>query len=994
MNAHANGSPAPDDGDPVLDDLVDEFLDRLQGGEPIDHESFARAHPERAGRLRELLPALEAVAGCGPASADRDGAEGAGPDLVEAIGTLGDYRLIREVGRGGMGIVYEAEQLSLGRRVALKVLPFAASLDPRHRLRFQTEAHAAACLHHTHIVPVYTVGCDRGVYYYAMQFIEGRSLAALIRDLRRPGQAVAPGPAPHDDSTTWSAVRASATTSASAKCREQARMAARLGAQAAEALEHAHQQGILHRDVKPSNLLVDDRGALWVTDFGLARLQDDPGLTTTGDLLGTLRYMSPEQAQAKPAVVDHRSDVYSLGATLYELVTLRPAYDGRDRQELLRQIAQDEPVAPRRVDPAIPRDLETIVLKAMAKDPAGRYASMREMADDLGRFLDGQAIRARRPGPAERVARWARRHRALVSASAVILMLTCAGLAVGSALIWREKLRTEEAKHRAEVARARTEQNLALALQGLDKFCLYIAEKDFFQAPGRAQEVLKLQADALGLYERLVRQNPSDPQARWEAARAYHRVGKIRERLKQTAEAEAAYREALRLVVRLATEHPRQASYRQEWANVLLDLGKLEYTRAHAVEAEQSFRLARTIARALLNETPSDADGRLVLAKSYMALGTLEFTRNFPATGATFAPPPEAESNLREARTILEELAPRDPDRRDGRLELVMACSNLGQVYRFSRRPHEAEESFGRAIAELEEIGRRSPGDYQYRERVAELYSILCCPYICPPDRDPDKAARHFRRAVEAWDKLSRDFPTMARFREDAAHAHEYLAEILTRIGRPRESEPTRRRAAELWEALAADFPATPSYPESAANARLVLARTLLAVGRTAGAAAEARRAATSGSAGPDVKNNVAWFFATRPDFGADDYALAVRLAKAAAASRPTDRNFWNTLGAAHYRAGHWAEARSALEEGLRHADGDAWDWLLLALAHWRLGDRDQARRWHDRATAAMDGPNKPAADEDLRRFRAEADELIGRTPPSRDDRASADHPD
>ena len=169
---------------------------------------------------------------------------------------------------------------------------------------------------------------------------------------------------------------------------------ARLGIQAAEALEHAHEQGVLHRDIKPSNLLLDGRGNLWITDFGLARLMGDAGLTMTGDLLGTLRYMSPEQALAKRVGIDHRTDIYSLGATLYELLTLEPVYAGRDRQEILRRIAFEEPRPPRRLDAAIPVDLETIVLKAMAKDPAGRYGAAQELADDLGRFVKHEPIRA------------------------------------------------------------------------------------------------------------------------------------------------------------------------------------------------------------------------------------------------------------------------------------------------------------------------------------------------------------------------------------------------------------------------------------------------------------------------------------------------------------------------------------------------------------------------------------------------------------------------
>ena len=190
---------------------------------------------------------------------------------------------------------------------------------------------------------------------------------------------------------------------------------ARLGLEAAEALEHAHQEGIIHRDIKPANLMVDAKGNLWVTDFGLARLQSDSGLTISGDLLGTLRYMSPEQALGKRVLIDGRTDIYSLGVTLYELVTLQPAFDGRDRQELLRQIAEEEPRPPRKLNGSIPRELETIVLKAMTKEPESRYATAQELADDLRRFLEHKPIRARRPSVWEHVAKWVSAHPSFVS---------------------------------------------------------------------------------------------------------------------------------------------------------------------------------------------------------------------------------------------------------------------------------------------------------------------------------------------------------------------------------------------------------------------------------------------------------------------------------------------------------------------------------------------------------------------------------------------------
>src|SRR5262245_56592935 len=442
---------------PWLDDLIDALSKRIQAGEAVDPEAVVAAHPEHAAALRRVLPAIQALAVLSPEAA------AGGPG--EALGELGDYRLLREVGRGGMGVVYEAVQLSLGRRVALKVLPLAAALDAKQLQRFKNEAQAAAQLHHTNIVPVYAVGCERGVHYYAMQFIDGRTLAGLISAQRRHAGLEAPAPrGPADPGATGpyppppagldppaAETVARLATERSTRTAAFVRTAAQLGAQAALALEHAHQLGVVHRDVKPGNLLVDGRGNLWVTDFGLAHCQSQAGLTLTGDLVGTLRYMSPEQALAKRVVLDHRTDVYSLGATLYELLTLEPAFAGSDRQELLRQIAFEEPRRPRLLNRAIPPELETIVLKALEKNPADRYGTAGELADDLERFLKDEPIRAKRPWLVQRARKWARRHRPVVI-SAVVATAAVLAIAIGALAISLGK-----------VSAALTEKSAALA---------------------------------------------------------------------------------------------------------------------------------------------------------------------------------------------------------------------------------------------------------------------------------------------------------------------------------------------------------------------------------------------------------------------------------------------------------------------------------------------------------------------------------------------------
>jgi WD40 repeat protein/serine/threonine protein kinase len=468
-------APVADEGllESLVAQVVDEFLERLRRGEQPDPAEYAARHPHAAGVLREVLAALRVVglsssAGLAPASG---AAVGDGP----VSGLLGDFRILREVGRGGMGVVYEAEQISLGRRVALKVLPFAAAMDPKRLQRFQNEAQAAAHLHHTNIVPVHAVGCERGVHFYAMQFIDGHTLAAVIGDLRRLAGPAPPHPQPLSPegrgeppsplappgrgvggegtcAESPTSPVAALSTERSTRSRAFVRAAANVGVQTAEALEHAHQLGVVHRDIKPANLMLDGRGHLWIADFGLARLGSDPGLTMTGDLVGTIRYMSPEQALGKRVPIDHRTDIYSLGVTLYELLTLERAYDGRTREEVLRQIAFEEPRPPRRLNPAVPAELETIVLKALAKNPEERYATAQELADDLRRFLEDKPIRARRPTLLQRARKWARRHQPVVwsagVSAALLLLLALAALAVSNVRIGREKQHKEEALER------------------------------------------------------------------------------------------------------------------------------------------------------------------------------------------------------------------------------------------------------------------------------------------------------------------------------------------------------------------------------------------------------------------------------------------------------------------------------------------------------------------------------------------------------------------
>ncbi|HEY8504103.1 MAG TPA: protein kinase [Gemmataceae bacterium] len=538
----------PDAEDPRVLRAVQEYLEELEAGRRPDRRALADRFPGLAEAIAPYLDALDMVHAAAPLL--NESGNGRPPAREEGLPSepLGDFRIEREIGRGGMGVVYEAVQLSLGRRVALKVLPFAAALDEKHLRRFKNEAQAAAYLHHTNIVPVYAVGSERGVHYYAMQLIEGQSLAEVIEDLRRgvgasghrPGSEPT-GPYPHLASLhprsagpagslsgagpaaeTRPSIGARLSTRRSERAGDFFRTAARLILQAAEALEYAHQMGVVHRDVKPANLLIDARGNVWVTDFGLAQFHADAGLTQSGDLLGTLRYMSPEQAGGPRTLVDQRTDVYSLGATLYELLTLRPIFDGADRQTLLRQILHEEPRRPRSIDRTIPPELETIVLKAVAKSPGDRYATAREFADDLQRFLDYRPIRARPPSLLEQGMKWARRHQAVVVSAVAALLVAVAVLSVANVLIAgaydreHQKAREADASFRkAQAAVAEADASFRQARRAVDQF-VQVTEEELAGNPFLEGTRKRLLEVALAYYQDFIDQRRDDPTIRAE----------------------------------------------------------------------------------------------------------------------------------------------------------------------------------------------------------------------------------------------------------------------------------------------------------------------------------------------------------------------------------------------------------------------------------------------------------------------------------------------
>jgi serine/threonine protein kinase/WD40 repeat protein/tetratricopeptide (TPR) repeat protein len=506
-------TPSSADRNPV-ERLAEEFAERYRRGERPSLAEYVQKYPQHADEIRQLFPALVVMEQFKPATADDTGAyDGRPPDgpppSARAIERVGDYHILREVGRGGMGVVYEAEQVSLGRHVALKVLPSHALLAPTFLERFRREARAAAKLHHTNIVPVFGVGeCD-GVHFYAMQFIRGEGLDRVLRDLRRlrrPGATeVLPEPTVAENSIARSLLsgcfaeapapeasvpdaspgqHSSSTLSGAGSEGGYFRSVARVCQQVAEALAYAHRNGVLHRDVKPSNLLLDQQGTVWVTDFGLAKAEGADELTHTGDIVGTVRFMAPERFDNRSLP---QSDVYSLGVTLYELLALRPPFEDANKARLVEKVLRQPPAPPRHLDPRIPRDLETVVLKCLAKDPAERYATAEALAEDLGRFLADRPILARRTPWHERTWRWVRRNPVVASLGGLVLLLLVLS-AVGGLVM---SLRLHDALGSAQAAEREGKHKL---------FASYVSEADakrIARGPGQRFDTLRRVRDAL-----------------------------------------------------------------------------------------------------------------------------------------------------------------------------------------------------------------------------------------------------------------------------------------------------------------------------------------------------------------------------------------------------------------------------------------------------------------------------------------------------------------
>ncbi|NQV23220.1 MAG: protein kinase, partial [Rhodopirellula sp.] len=935
------------DDEPVedrLDELAAEFVDRYRQGDRPTIAEYAHRYPDLAEEICNLFPTIAQMEGL-KVQIEQDQQPVARRGMISGhvpLSHLGDFRIIREIGRGGMGVVYEAEQMSLGRRVAIKALPLLSVSQPELVKRFQREARTAARLHHTNIVPVFGVGEADGFHYYVMQLIDGIGLDTMTGDSTDTASdsiasqlmtefdntsASDEGPSttsgsrhstvdqknnvadssnadsgatanaipvkssdsiqkplpqndlPLDNSTSLSlpshmkiddgmrdsktaakSSGTSATIETSGHDTENPSSASKLidgqahavpvhpevsgketasaisvkrdslriteivdvGIQAADALHYAHAQGTLHRDIKPGNLMLDGNGVVWVTDFGLAKAMEGDDITHTENVVGTVRYMAPEQFRGQ---TDSRSDIYSLGLTLYELVTRKRAWSATSRSSLINEIMDGQLVPLRKVMPDIPRDLETVILKATAHDVKHRYQTAGELAEDLRRFASDRPILARRAGSLERLWRWGRRN-PIVAGLSLATMLSLTMFAVAAAVGY-----TAERQQRQ-----RAEETSGLALEALDRIFEKFAPGDSIATssssfagdgvPGTEHAVLspeaaRLLAGMLEFYERLASQSDDAPALLLKCAQARQRVGDIYQRLGKYGSAITAYHVAIDDYEKLATHDTSEAFGNPTLikAGLLNGIGSCELMLAQQDASRSSHLKAMSLLESLSKADQRLPDVRYERARTHSLLARRlrpgesvnsepfhEVDRDFDRRD-NFRPGPEGRFGPQNNRR------PPSPQGRPGEFPPEFrgpGRGNLGRPRLVDRDSQERRQHFDKAIAILEELTTESPDIARYRFLLA-----LCLRESSQQHEEGINST--LNRACKLLETLVDDYPDFPEYRLALAESYAQVE------GRPDRMRPEDAELAETSLAMAAaharklveEHPTVPVYTNS-----------------------------------------------------------------------------------------------------------------------------------------------------------------------------------
>ena len=764
------------DNSVLIDSILDEALRCVRRGEIFEVEKYCQRYPELADELRVMLPALTML--------EKPLHESIPPAAIASFPSppiplkLADFQILSEIGRGAMGVVYEAIQIPLARRVALKVMSHAGNSRVSQPFRFQREAEIAACLHHTNIIPVFEAGETAGFVYFAMQLIVGSNLQQLIA-ASDPAEQTTPSATPDALASTpdETVLKAGSTEKNQPLAPTEKRLrhipisvdlspqsCARIALQVAEGLHFAHQRGILHRDIKPSNIMLDQESRAWIADFGLAKAMDGDGLTATGDVVGTIRYLAPERFRGQS---DHRSDLYALGLTLYEALEKRPAFQETDRARLISQILDGK--LPE-FTASVPRDLATICFKCLQQVPADRYSTANELAGDLRRFLDGRPISARPLNSATKFLRWCNRNRLIAALSALIVCGAVWGIVTSQ---WHSRsmnLAQAESKASSQLA----DRNQLELLKSVDKFCQMVSEnRRLYRSDFRDLRNLLLQSVNELTAQASTQSNVSE-QAKFQLANMLERLGKLKTSDDTLADSEnyllrardlilelsPAMRESPNVAIELATIH-------RLLATVYRHLGKNELAQTKVLESTGILHQVLET-DGLSAETTRAA--RIELARSHSVHGDIlfELRQN-----------DESEAIMMKSIRVLEESLLSDPDDFDSLFELASQWTRLGTLLLGNLKKWKtAEQPLGESIRlyEFLKAGMPEKPDLDYWHAIS-LARLAKWNYLAG---QLDNAITAQRSGVAIFEEQHRQFEQDLAVQQETGIALRQLAEFLT----------------------------------------------------------------------------------------------------------------------------------------------------------------------------------------------------------------------
>ncbi len=750
-----------------LDAALTAFREDLRTGSPKSVRHYQERFPDVAAELRELIPSIAALERVSSLSVDHI-------QRQNSPTRIGGYEVVGEIGRGGMAVVYEARDSKLGRTVALKVLPFSSALNELSVIRFRHEAQLLAQIDHPNIVPVYDTGQHNGASFLAMKLIRGVPLDEVFTIADECSVKSDDGNDDMADPLPLSEVRVESPTTGRVRSRvpteetERLRFVATLGSDAARALNAAHECGIVHRDIKPSNLMLDEDGHLWVTDFGLAFAKQDDKVTQTGQLLGTVRYMSPEQSRGERSLVDQRSDVYSLGITLYELATQHAAFDGNPI-EILDKVKDADPVAPRKWNPTIPRDLENIILKCCGKSREDRYETAGQVAEDLERFLAGETTVARRPTFVERLIRWtARRRRTMTVICAVVVILVIASL-VTTGVVLKEMAKTEAALTAKESARELAEQRSRETEEIVDRFGLRL-DSELALIPGTDHIRRSVLNEVIEHYRTFIQRSTRSEGLTEDLALTLNKVALLTERLGTPAEALDAHAEARSAFEQLLKTDAENIEWQAGLALCDNNLGLLFANNGNFAAADEHYKMAIAKLSRLTNTVPHGVFRR-DLGLVWNNVGLLRIQQGDAS---------EARRILNIAREELASFNTLQPEDETSQRYLVATLENLASATsRLSLA--EGREFHQRALDIQTRLAESHPNRLDLRQQLAVSYDSLGL-MLAEADEHTD-AVSAFAKAASLQSDLLSFSPNSSSFLRQLAWTENHRGQSLARRG-------------------------------------------------------------------------------------------------------------------------------------------------------------------------------------------------------------------